>query len=472
MHRSLESVMNNASAVPHRVAAVIGASIAGLLAARVLSERFDEVWLFERDTLPAGAEPRKGTPQAVQPHGLLARGREVIESLFPGFTQALVERGAITGDLGLEVGFDADRHRLAAGPVGHLGLAASRLAIEAELRARVLALPGLRRVDGVDVLEPVHEAGRVRGLRYMHADGSTHTLDAELVVDCSGRGSRSPGWLRRWGYEAPVEERVQIGLCYASAYFRRDGGRRPDLAALICTATPGLPRPGVFIAQEPDSQGQARWVVGVGGYAGDHPQATLEGLRERARHLGDAELLAITERAEPIGPVLRYQFPHSQRRRYERLARFPRGYLVMGDAITSFNPIYGQGMTVAACEALALRRALARSHEPLARRFFAAAAKLIDVPWQLAVGGDLALPGVPGPRPLPVRLVNAYVARLYRAARHDAVVAASFLKVVHLVAPPAALFHPGVLWRVMRRGGADPVRPAARGLSASAEAVR
>jgi 2-polyprenyl-6-methoxyphenol hydroxylase-like FAD-dependent oxidoreductase len=181
-------------------------------------------------------------------------------------------------------------------------------------------------------------------------------------------------------------------------------------------------------------------------------------LSQRAREVGVAEIIELTERGETIGPVMRYAFPYSLRRRYERLSRFPSGYPVMGDALASFNPIYGQGMTVAACEAMALRDTLAHGLNGLARRFFRAAAKVVDIPWQLAVGSDLALPCVPGPRPLAARIINAYIARLQRAATRDPAVSAAFVKVIHLVAAPTSLFAPGVFLRVMR-GGSRPPSP-------------
>jgi 2-polyprenyl-6-methoxyphenol hydroxylase-like FAD-dependent oxidoreductase len=452
-------------------AVVLGASIAGLLAARVLSERYAEVLLLERDELPSGAVPRKGTPQAVHPHGLLARGRQVMEALFPGFTASLVAQGGLTGDLQRDVAFDANHRRLARAHSGQPALAVSRLAIEAELRQRVLALPGVRAITGVDVVAPVLDDGQVIGVRYLEraalADGicAGHTLRADLTIDCTGRGSRSPGWLASWGYDPAHEERVEVGLCYVSAYFRREGRHalgagEIDLAALICTATNEQPRPAALIAQEPSAEGVPRWVVGLGGYAGDHAVCSPTGMLQRAQQIGSPELVALVRDGHRLGDVLRYNFPHSQRRRYERLRRFPAGYLVMGDALTSFNPVYGQGMTVAACEALALRRALQAGTAKLARRFFAAAAKVVDVPWQLAVGADLALDRVPGPRPLPVRLVNAYIARLYRVAPQDAQVARVFLEVVHMMKPPARLFAPGIVWRVLRggaRGGMVPL---------------
>lgn len=151
--------------------------------------------------------------------------------------------------------------------------------------------------------------------------------------------------------------------------------------------------------------------------------------------------------------------PHSQRRRYEHLRRLPAAFLVMGDAITSFNPIYGQGMTVAACESLVLRKHLEGNQAPDPAAFFRDAGKVVDIPWQLAVGGDLAIDSVPGHRPLPVRIVNAYVARILRAAPRDAVVSAAFQRVVHMVKQPASLFAPKLLWRVLLKGGQDQPTP-------------
>jgi hypothetical protein len=205
------------------------------------------------------------SPHAVHPHGLLARGREILERLFPGFSDALIEQGAIAGDVAADVAIDANGRRFAPGDSGLMALAVSRLAIEAELRRRVRVLPGTRIVTDVDVLAPVHASsgGRVTAVRYRSRTGARdeHLLAAGLVVDCTGRGSHSPVWLRDWGYEQVPEERVVMGLCYTSAYFRRDAGVRPPLAAIIGAATPQLPRPYALIAQEPDENGNARWVA-------------------------------------------------------------------------------------------------------------------------------------------------------------------------------------------------------------------
>ena len=450
-----------------RRALVLGASMAGLLAARILAERFDEVWLLERDTLPDGPAPRKGTPQALHAHGLLARGREILESLFPGFTAALEAQGALVGDLQANAPFVAGGRRFAHGTTcGRAGIACSRLAIEAEVRTRVLALARVRALTDVDIVQPTLDEAhaRVTGVRIVQrSGGAQETLAADLVVDCTGRGSRTPAWLRDWGFDAPQEERVTVGIAYATAYLKREPQHAPGIAALIFAATPELPLPGVLLAQEALADGVPRWVVTLGGYAGDHPDPTLDGMRERARRMGDPALLRILGDAEPLAPVTRYSFAHSQRRRFEKMARFPQRFLVMGDAIASFNPVYGQGMSVAASEALALRDTLAGGLESLHGRFFTAASKAVDVPWQLAVGADLAIPSVPGARPAAVRFVNAYLARVFRAAEHDPAVALAFMKVAHLVAAPPSIFAPGILMRVLRgarRGAQRPLEQA------------
>ncbi|SFN17770.1 NAD(P)/FAD-dependent oxidoreductase [Variovorax sp. OV329] len=438
-------------------AIVLGASMAGLLAARVLQERFEEVLVLERDLLPAEALPRKGTPQVLHAHGLLARGREVIEALFPGFTEALAAQGGMVRDMQANAPFVAGGRRFACRPCGRAGLAASRPAIEAELRRRVRALPRVRIVENVDVVRPIVEEGRVAAVRVLHrADGRDEVLASGLVVDCTGRGSHAPAWLQAWGYDAPEEERVRVDIGYATAYLRREDWHAPDIAALIFAALPGQPRGGVLLAQEPDGEGPARWVVTLAGYGQDQPEPTIEGMRRRARAMGDAALVRILDEAELLGTVTGFAFPHSQRRRFERLSRFPQNFLVMGDALASFNPVYGQGMTVAACEALALRTAMERGVEGVAQRFFPAAARTIDVPWQTAVGADLALPCVQGERTRAIRFVNAYLSRLMRAATCDAAVALAFTEVAHLVAAPPRLFAPNIVARVLWHSGAKP----------------
>ncbi len=432
-----------------RRAVVVGASMAGLLAARVLADHFDEVWLLDRDGLPEGDEHRKSTPHSLHAHGLLARGREVIEGLLPGITEEWLARGARPGDLQGEVAFHGGLHRFARASSGHLAVAGSRPLIEGAVRRRVLALPRVHACTGVDVRGlRVDSHARICGVHVAPLDDSVATVafEAALVVDASGRASRMPAWLRELGCEPPQEERVQVDIRYATCYFARQPHHVPGTEVVLHAATPRQPRPGVMLAQE-----GGRWVVTLGGYGDDAPPLDLQAFADRAAGLPGGEIAGTLRDAQPLCDPIGYRFAHSQRRRYERLQRFPEGVLVIGDAICSFNPIYGQGMSVAACEALALQQVLSeRGRAPLARRFFRRAARIVDTPWAIAVGADLAMPSVPGARPLPVRWINAYMARVFEAAAADPVVARAFLEVSHLLAEPASLLAPRMLWRVWR----------------------
>ena len=162
------------------------------------------------------------------------------------------------------------------------------------------------------------------------------------------------------------------------------------------------------------------------------------------------EIHDIVARAEPLGDFKTYRYPANLRRRYERLQRFPNNYLVFGDAICSFNPVYGQGMTVAAEEAVRLRDAVRVGTADLARRFFAAAAAVIDTPWDIAVGNDLRHPQVKGPRPAKVKFINWYIGKLHLAAERDGHLANAFLRVANLEAQPQSLLHPAIVSRVIR----------------------
>lgn len=448
------------AARPARRAVVIGASLAGLLAARVLSAHHDEVLLLERGELPDDAlGPRKATPHTRHTHALLARGREVIEELFPGIRDEWLAAGARLGDVGSQAAFYAGRQRFAQRQADAMAVCLGRAAIEGVVRRRVLALPQVRVVTGVEVQGLVADARaeQVRGLRWQAGDdaGTNGVLHAALVVDASGRASRLPRWLTELDCDAPHEEQVHCDIRYATAYLVRQPQHAPGLEAVVCAATAEHPQPGVLLAQEGD-----RWVVTLGGYGADAPPLDRPGFIARAQQMAP-ELAAVVREAEFLCEPFGYRFPHSQRRRYERLRRLPEGVLAIGDSICTFNPVFGQGMSVAACEALALDTALQQGRDGLARRYFRSAARSIDIAWQTAVGADLSIPSVQGERPLPLRLINAYVGKVFDAAQTDATVAVAFQRVSHLLAAPPSLMRPAVVWRVFTaaRRAPRPARP-------------
>ncbi|GAA1611845.1 FAD-dependent oxidoreductase [Catellatospora bangladeshensis] len=439
-------------------AIVLGASIGGLLAARVLSESFEKVTIFDRDALPTdGTTGRKGVPQGDHTHGLLARGRQVLEELFPGLAAELTAAGAVPVDVQGDVVWINDGHRLAAKHTGLAGLGVTRVGLEAGVRRRVAALPNVELRERHEALGLLASAdrSRVTGARVLPAGGTEQHVDADLVIDATGRGNRGPTWLAELGYEKPAEEHVDPVTYYVSRTYRRTPGQ-VSATAFVISPSPELPYGSVAVPVEGD-----RWMITLIGVGRDNvPPADEAAYPEFARQLPGDELFQLVTKAEPIGPALKLRLPVSVRRRYERLDRLPEGLVAVADAICAFNPAYGQGMTVAAAEAMVLRDSLRQGREGLPKRFYAAAAKVIDVPWDIAVGADLRYPDVQGARTGKVNFLNAYVGRLHRAAVKSPAVGQAFLSVANLMAPPQRLFAPGVLARVLWHGRRT--RPAPR----------
>lgn len=430
-------------------AIVIGGSMAGLLAARALADSHEQVTVLERDVLPAAAENRKGVPQGHHSHLLLVSGQMQLERFFPGFTAEVVQQGAITGDANGQAIRVISGCRHLRFFSGRQSLYASRPLLEATVRARVLALPNVRVIDRCDVigLTATADQRRVTGVRVRRdAPGSAEeTLRAGLVVDASGRGSRSPVWLEDLGYARPEEEEVRVKVGYASRMYRRLPEHGNGALSVAITPVPPSRRMGIMLAIEDD-----RWLLTLAGGQGDHPPTDPQGFDEFARSLPAPDIHDIIRTAEPLSEPVPARYPASARRRYDKLKRFPAGYLVCGDALSSFNPTYGQGMSVAALEAAALQEVLARGTHDLARRFFAAAGAIVDNPWRLAVGGDLRFPDVEGKRSRVQSVINHYLDRFHRAAQHDPVLVRAFGQVVSLLAPPASLLHPRLALRVLR----------------------
>ncbi|QHE72754.1 NAD(P)/FAD-dependent oxidoreductase [Rhodococcus sp. WAY2] len=435
--------------IGHRTV-VLGAGIAGLLAARVLSEAYSQVIVVDHDHLPANAVPRRCVPQGRHTHVLIERGQQVLEELFPGFTAELIGQGAPTLDNVRDVRWCLSGYRFPQPKSGMTVVSASRPFLEDRVRARVSELPGVTIVDRCESLGLVTAPNRhrVTGVRVVrHADGSAEeVLDADLIVDATGRGSRAPRWLTELGFEQPAEDKVHVGLGYATRIYRAPAaGLGSDLGVVI-GPTPDAPRGGALQMLEGD-----RFLVTLMGMLGDYPPTDPDGFLDFARSLRLPDLCVAIRGADPIEQPRSFRFPASIRRRYERLARLPAGFLVTGDGFCSFNPIYAQGMTVAALEAITLRRHLNRGPEPDARAFFRDMSKVVDVPWRLSVGADLAFPEVVGDRNLGVRIANAYIPRLHAAAAHDPVLATAFLRVAALIDRPERLMSPGNMLRVLRQ---------------------
>jgi 2-polyprenyl-6-methoxyphenol hydroxylase-like FAD-dependent oxidoreductase len=451
-------------------AVVIGGSIAGTLAARVLSESYREVVVVDRDEVLGVAGPRRGTPHSGHAHGLHARGYLILAELFPGLleeTRALM--GLTIRDFGgMRWYFDARPIRPA--DTGLLSIAGSRPVLENYLRSRVAALPNVTYLQSTEILGLLTSADRstITGVTVQEVgqDVPERAIDADLVVDASGRGSRMPRWLADLGYDRPDEERIKIGLAYTTRSFRRRPGTFGPPQAINPVASPTHPR-GAFFGQA--ASGDCR--VSLTGMLGDQPPADRDGFLEYTRSLPVADIFEAVHDAEPIGEAVSFKIPASVWRHYEDLSRFPGRLVVLGDAVCSFNPVYGQGMTVAAMQAAALRDHLRRHGAPDPYALHRAFARTIRDPWDISTSGDLDFPAVVGNRPLRKRLLNAYVVRLQYAATKDPAATTALMRVNGLIDRPTALLRPGLVARVLwlsrdmpsgrRRSAAQGVAPAA-----------
>jgi 2-polyprenyl-6-methoxyphenol hydroxylase-like FAD-dependent oxidoreductase len=439
-------------------AVVLGASMGGLLAARVLADFYDRVTVVDRDILPADPVNRRGVPQGRMLHAALARCTQVLDELFPGFVDDLKATGVDSWDDGdlSKLWLSAGGHqavRSGKAPNAPMVLFPSRPLLEWDVRRRVQEISNVVFLEGHDVLglTATPERDRVTGARVVdRADDREKTLTADLVVDATGRGSRTPVFLEQLGYGRPTEDELVVQLAYACQPLRIAPGAVKEYM-IVLFPKPGRPKMFGLTKYENNT-----WMFGVGTLAGAEPPSEPAEMLQFAADFAPPHVLEAIRTAEPLGEVVHHRVPSNRWRRYDKMRRTPEGLLVVGDAVCSFNPIYGQGMTVAAIEATVLRDCLRHGDRGLARRFFRASAKTVRVAWQTAVGSDLNLPEVVGPRPISMRFTNAFLERVLTAVEADPVVAGQFMRVTAMVDPPSRLLRPSILLRVMRAGGQRP----------------
>ena len=457
-----------------RHAVVIGGSMTGLVTARILLPYFERVTIVERDALPVGPELRRGVPQARHAHVLLVRGQHILNDLFPGLTSELATLGVPAVD------WSADCVMVTAFGLGPrqpsdmITYTCSRPLLEWTVRQRLAALPQVQFLTGADVagLEATANRSRVTGvqLRFRQTpppelNGSV-TLAAGLVVDASGRTSQLPAWLQALGFAAPQETIINSFLGYASRWYQKPAGFAADWKCLLITPRPlSNPRSAVIYPIEND-----QWIVTLGGISRVFPPTDEAGFLEFARNLSTPALYETIKDAEPLSSIFGYQRTENRWRHYERLTRWPLGLAVLGDAVCAFNPVYGQGMTTGALGALALAQSLDRQQRRQAdltavgEPFRHALARVNQTPWLMATGEDFRWPATEGGRPgARTRLLHRYLDQVLQIASHDAVAQRAFMQVSHLMQPPARLFTPTIIGRVLghvARNGWRPVETA------------
>ena len=447
-----------------RHAVVLGGSMAGLLAARILADHFDKVTILERDAYLETTEVRKGIPQANHVHGLLLRGRQILEDLFPGLQDEMIAAGAPLVDMANDVPWYTRAGWGVRFPSELKVLAFTRPMLDLHVRRRLAENPRIEICDQMEVLRLVRDSkeNRIAGVlvspRATESDRRVATqLRADLVIDATGRASRAPRWLKDLGYEPPKETVVSAHLGYASRLFKVPENFNEDwTCAFVQSAPPERKRGGLLFRVEGD-----RWLVTLIGGGRDYPPGDEQGFLEFAESLPVPIIADAIRAAEPVAPIRTHRATENRLRHFDKAPNLPDNFLVLGDAACAFNPVYGQGMTIAALGVLTLQQCLeeqdrlhgARSVCGLSRRFQKRLAQVNKAPWLMATGEDYryreAVGGSPG---VMTRFMHWYMDRVLRLATREVEVRNVLLHVFSMLLPVSALFSRAVLWRVIREG--------------------
>ena len=423
-------------------AVVIGGGLAGLLSARVLADHFERVVLLDGDLFPEGPESRRQVPQDHHSHVLLARGRLLYEQLFPGLDSALEAGGCSLVDWCGDCEVYSSAGLVPRFPSAMLTRPCTRPFLEWHVRRRVAALPNVELRGGVKATGLVGAGARVTAVTTM-----AEPVEADWFVDASGRHSQAAKWLEALGFSPPLESVVDSHLGYATRLYARASAPSSWKAVMINTAPPSNPRAGAAWPVEGD-----RWLVTLAGAAHTYPPTDEAGFRQFAQGLQSPRLLEIIDHARPLTPIQGYRRTENQWRHFEAMPRSPERFVVLGDAVCAFNPIYGQGMSVAGLEAEAMGRLLgrARSLDGVAKRIQRALPKLIEPAWLIATGEDSRWPTTSGASSDALtRFSHWYVSHLMALTPRSPRMVNAFLSVVHLLKSPAALFHPVIAAQVL-----------------------
>lgn len=444
-----------------RHAVVLGGSLAGLLAARVLSDYFDRVTLLERDVYPDNTDVRKGMPQANHVHGLMLRGRQVLEELFPKLQDEMIAAGAPLVDMANDVAWFTRAGWGVRFPSELKVLAFTRPMLDLHVRRRLAQNRKVEIRDNVEVLRVLRNShsNRLTGVlispRASEADRRVATqLDADLIVDATGRASRASRWLKDLGYEPPQEIVINAHIGYASRLYRIPENFDGNWScAYVQSAPPERKRGGILFSVEGN-----RWLVTLIGGGYDYPPSDEQGFLEFAESLPVPIIADAIRAAEPIAPIRTHRATENRLRNFESAKDLPENFLVLGDAACAFNPVYGQGMTIAALGALTLRECLGEQHKRrrdgsmrgLARRFQKRLWKVNKAPWLLATSEDYRYRETDGGSPsLVTKFMHRYMNHVLQLTTRDAAVRRALLQVFSMLAPPTTLFRPSILARVI-----------------------
>lgn len=440
-----------------RHALVIGGSMGGLLAARVLSDYFEQVTIVDRDIFPTTPDHRKGVPQSHHAHALLPVGQYIVNQLFPGIIDDLRADGALPVSNVVPLVLVSPAGKLPAIKLPGEFIAFSRYLLEWHVRDRLSQRPEIRIVPNTEVIgllsTPDH--GCVTGVQVRERGQVDHTemLNADLVVDATGRHSQASQWLVELGYEAVSEEIINSGLGYASRFYARPENFPNEWQGIIINGRPpDNARAGLILPIE-----KGCWHVSLGGFAGHFPPTDEEGFLQWARDLPDPSIYEALRVAQPLTPIRGYRTPENRLRHFEHLQRWPAGLMITGDAVCAFNPIYGQGMTVSALDAMTLNRCLQEQQQSprtnFEQHFQQELSTTVADAWLISMSEDLRWPGVTlrGARPRPgLKLLHRYMDLVLYSAVEDMQITQEYMDVIWMVNSPRSLARPHMLALVFR----------------------
>ncbi|MCU0550164.1 MAG: FAD-dependent monooxygenase [Leptolyngbya sp. Prado105] len=435
-------------------AIVIGAGMAGLLAGRVLANHFEQVTIVERDRIPDLPQSRNGMPQSRHLHVLLMRGQLILEALFPGLRDQLLQAGAISlnpsGDVALFGAFGwLPRYQS-----NLVQLSMSRDLLDWTIRERLKQIPNVQFLSESQVtgLIATEDGQGISGIKIRD-----QSLFADWIVDASGQTSKTPQWLSALGYEPPEETFVNAFIGYSSRIYRLPKDFQADWKGIFITCSPqGATRGGILFPIEGDSSDphSVRWLVGVSGAERDYPPTTEAEFLAFTKTLISPEIYEAIREAEPLTPIYGFRKTENRLRQYEKMQRQPENLVVTGHAACTFNPLYGQGMTVAALSAQTLNQCFAThrssSLQGLARKVQREVAKVQNQPWTFAINQDYRYPSAKGMKSKGFnRLLDAYFDNLGQLMTQKAEIYEAFLEVMHMLKPASSLFQPGIALQVL-----------------------